>query len=145
MRKREMTPSQRRQLALRSGLSNGSKSQGRGVQTPHAGKTASCCADGKGLGLLTSDGEPWRRPRRLAQPAFQLGQIQKYSDIMVSLTEQMLRLAPGQTRDVHVDMMRLTLEIVGRTLFGTSVEGKAEIVGHAMEVIMRRFAESPRR
>jgi cytochrome P450 len=94
-----------------------------------------------GQGLLTNDGEPWRRQRRLAQPAFQADQIHKYAEVMVSFTDRMLRdWRPGQTRDVHVDMMRLTLEIAGQTLFGASVGGKAEVVGHALEAIMRYFA-----
>jgi cytochrome P450 len=94
-----------------------------------------------GQGLLTSEGELWRRQRRLAQPAFQVDQIQKYSEVMVSFTERMLRnWRVGQTRDIHADMMRLTLEIVAQTLFSASVEGKADVVGHAMEVIMEYFA-----
>jgi cytochrome P450 len=93
-----------------------------------------------GQGLLTSDGEAWRRQRRLAQPAFHLEQIQKYSEVMVSCTEKMLReWRPGQTRNLHGDLMRLTLEIAGQTLFGCTVEGKAEIVGQALEAIMRYF------
>jgi cytochrome P450 len=77
----------------------------------------------------------------LAQPAFQLDQIQKYCEVMVSFTDRMLRdWRAGQTRDIHTDMMRLTLEIVAQTLFSASVDGKAEVVGHAMEVIMEYFA-----
>jgi cytochrome P450 len=94
-----------------------------------------------GQGLLTSDGEKWRRQRRLAQPAFQLDQVQKYCEVMVSFTERMLGgWCVGQTRNVHADMMKLTLEIVAQTLFSASVEGKTEVVGEAMEVIMEYFA-----
>ena len=94
-----------------------------------------------GDGLLTSEGEHWRRQRRLAQPAFQLDQIQKYSEVMVTYTERMLRhWEPGQTRDVHADMMRLTLEIVGQILFSADVGGYADRVGHDMELIMKHFA-----
>jgi cytochrome P450 len=94
-----------------------------------------------GEGLLTSEGELWRRQRRLAQPAFQWDQVQRYAEAMVSFTDRMLRgWRPGQTRDVHADMMRLALEIVAQTLFSASVEGKAEIVGRAMEAIMQYFA-----
>src|SRR5438309_8965429 len=44
-----------------------------------------------GQGLLTSEGEVWRRQRRLAQPAFQLDQIQKYGAVMVACAERMLK------------------------------------------------------
>jgi cytochrome P450 len=94
-----------------------------------------------GQGLLTSEGETWRRQRQLAQPAFQLDQIQKYGAVMVSYTERLLQgWKAGEARDVHADMMRLTLDIVARTLFGTSVEGKAEVVGGALDVLMTFYA-----
>ncbi len=43
-----------------------------------------------GNGLLTSEGELWRRQRKLAQPAFQLQSIQSYADAMVGATRVML-------------------------------------------------------
>jgi cytochrome P450 len=94
-----------------------------------------------GEGLLTSEGEVWRRQRRLAQPAFQLDQITKYSTVMVALTQRLLESwQPGQTRDLHGDMMRLALEIVGQTLFGANVGGMADEVGRILEVAMHYFA-----
>ena len=94
-----------------------------------------------GQGLLTSEGEHWRRQRRLAQPAFQLDQIQKYGTSMVVSTQRLLaEWRPGQTRDLHADMMRLTLEIVAQTLFGAAVADKAERVGRAMEQVTEFYA-----
>src|SRR5262249_10179718 len=94
-----------------------------------------------GNGLVTSEGETWRRQRRLAQPAFQLDQIEKYSTVMVALTQHLLQdWQPGQTRDLHADMMRLALEIVGQTLFGAKLGGLAEEVGRILEVAMHYFA-----
>jgi cytochrome P450 len=94
-----------------------------------------------GKGLLTSEGEVWRRQRRLAQPAFQTDQIEKYSKVMVDLTQRLLAdWQPGQTRDVHADMMRLALEIVGQTLFGAQVGDMADEVGRILEVGMAFFA-----
>ena len=94
-----------------------------------------------GEGLLTSEGELWRRQRRLSQPAFQLDQVERYSEVMVSYAEQMLlKWRPGQVRDIHIDLMKLTLEIVAQTLFSANVEGKAEAVGESMETVMNYFA-----
>jgi cytochrome P450 len=94
-----------------------------------------------GQGLLTSEGDTWRRQRQLAQPAFQLDQIQKYGAVMVAYTERMLQgWKAGEARDVHADMMRLTLDIVARTLFGTSVAGQAETVGRVLDVVMTYYA-----
>jgi cytochrome P450 len=94
-----------------------------------------------GQGLLTSEGDGWRRQRQLAQPAFQLDQIQKYGAVMVEYTQRLLRgWKAGEARDVHADMMRLTLDIVARTLFGTSVAGQAETVGRVLDVVMTFYA-----
>ena len=79
-----------------------------------------------GEGLLTSEGEFWRRQRRLAQPAFQRQQIERYAAVMVEHTERMLETwHDGQVRDVHEDMMRLTLSIVAKTLFNAELAGEA--------------------
>ena len=54
-----------------------------------------------GEGLLTSEGAFWRRQRRLAQPAFQHQQIERYAAVMVEHTERMLetwRTARSATR-----------------------------------------------
>jgi cytochrome P450 len=94
-----------------------------------------------GEGLVTSDGEHWRRHRRLAQPAFQVEQVERYGAVMVEYAERLLgEWRPGQTRDVHADMMRLTLEIVAQTLFSATAAGQADRVGRAMEEVMRFWA-----
>jgi cytochrome P450 len=60
---------------------------------------------------------------------------------MVALTQQLLQTwQPGQARDVHADMMRLALEIVGQTLFGANVGGLADEVGRILEDAMHFFA-----
>jgi cytochrome P450 len=94
-----------------------------------------------GQGLLNSEGEVWRRQRRLAQPAFQGDQIQRYAGGMVEATAQLLTTwQAGQTRDVHVDMTRLTMEIASQAFLGASVADKAERVGKAMQTVMEHFA-----
>jgi cytochrome P450 len=93
-----------------------------------------------GNGLLTSDGDFWLRQRRLMQPAFGRQRIAGYSQAMVSRTLGMLeRWRDGETRDLHAEMMRLTLEIVGETLFGADVSGDAQEVGEVLEVAMHNF------
>jgi cytochrome P450 len=94
-----------------------------------------------GRGLLTSDGEFWRRQRKLAQPAFHHHRVRAYADTMVGHAERaMARFRDGETRDIHDDMMRLTLDIVAETLFGADVGDAAERIGATLAVLMDRFA-----
>lgn len=94
-----------------------------------------------GNGLLTSEGEFWRRQRRLAQPAFHRQRISAYGDVMVEFTERMIcSWQPGETRDIHRDMMKLTLEIVARTLFNADVSGDTDRVGKILSELVKPFA-----
>ena len=58
-----------------------------------------------GEGLLTSEGDFWRRQRKLTQPTFQRQQIERYAAVMVEQTERMLETwHDGEVRDPHEDM-----------------------------------------
>lgn len=86
-----------------------------------------------GNGLLTGEGEFWLRQRRLAQPAFHRERINAYAETMVAFTNALLESwHADQVRDVHDDMMRLTLRVVGQTLFDTDIEHDAPDVGRAL-------------
>lgn len=94
-----------------------------------------------GNGLLTSEGEMWKRQRRLAQPAFHRERISGYGDVMVDYAQRMIAMwRAGEVRDIHRDMMRLTLEIVVRTLFNADVSQDADKVGRALSEIVKPFA-----
>lgn len=94
-----------------------------------------------GIGLLTSEGEVWKRQRRLAQPAFHRQRISAYAAVMVEYAGRMIASwRAGETRDIHRDMMRLTLEVVVKTLFNTDVSGDADKVGQVLSQMAKPFA-----
>ncbi len=93
-----------------------------------------------GEGLLTSEGEFHRRQRRLAQPAFHRQRIATYAEVMVDYALRTgARWKDGATLDISEEMMRLTLGIVGKTLFDADVESESGEVGQAMTVVMELF------
>ncbi|WP_349368322.1 cytochrome P450 [Salinarimonas sp.] len=94
-----------------------------------------------GEGLLTSNGALWQRQRRLAAPAFAGRKLDGYGAVMVRMTEEMLdRWTPGEARDVHVDMMGVTLRIAAKTLFDSELEEEVERIDHAVTLLMNEIA-----
>lgn len=94
-----------------------------------------------GKGLLTSEGDDWRRQRRLAQPAFHRQRISGYGDVMVEYAERLIaQWQNGEARDIYRDMMRLTLEIAAKTLFNADVSGDADKVGQVLSRMVKPFA-----
>src|ERR1700716_2739893 len=93
-----------------------------------------------GNGLLTSESDFWLRQRRLAQPAFHRERINTYAQTMVEDTHELLgHWSDGTVRDVHQDMMRLTLRVVGKTLFDTDFELAAPEVGEALPAALQEL------
>ncbi|MGH2596288.1 MAG: cytochrome P450 [Actinomycetota bacterium] len=94
-----------------------------------------------GENLLTSEGEVHKRQRHLIQPIFHHERIAGYAAQMVGLGERAMgRWISGQTIDVHQEMARLTLAIVGQTLFDADIEaGEAQEVGKALAEVLAQF------
>lgn len=97
-----------------------------------------------GQGLVTSEGELWRRQRKLVAPAFTPGAIVRYVPDFVQVATDAAhawaRAGARASTDVHHDMMALTFRIVGRTLFSTELGGDSDRIGPAFEEVLR-FAE----
>ena len=90
-----------------------------------------------GDGLLTSEHAVHERQRRLLAPAFAHKRIASYATTMAERTERFAAsLREGESLDVAEAMMRLTFEIVGKTLFDTEVVSDADAVGDALTTAM---------
>ena len=77
-----------------------------------------------GDGLLISEGEFWKRQRRLAQPAFHLRRLKALAGAMAEAAGHMTKdWEHGKVIDVMAAMNAVTMEIVATTLFGADVSG----------------------
>ena len=94
-----------------------------------------------GSGLLTSEGEFWHRQRRLAAPAFAGQRLATYGDVMVHHTQRMLDgWRTGVGRDLHADMMGVTLRIAAKTLFGSDMREDVAEIYHAVNDLAGEMA-----
>src|ERR671916_2273128 len=102
-----------------------------------------------GEGLFTNhDHDSWFARRRMLQPVFHRRRIATMVDEMVAAGQKMLSrweelYTPEDVFDVHEEMMRVTLDVINRTMFGADVTGEAGRVGRAMTVLTRyAFAQA---
>jgi cytochrome P450 len=97
-----------------------------------------------GEGLLTSDGELWKRQRRLSSSAFTPKRIRGYATQMASVTDAGLgRWRAGEAINLHEELSRLTMEVVADVLFGAGVASEdVTTVRESMEVFNAYFGRS---
>ncbi len=94
-----------------------------------------------GNGLLVNEGESWRRQRRLLQPAFHQRQLVAYAARMAAAAARAADgWRAGEVRDVHQDMMGVTLTIVAEALFGADLSADAREIGRTISDLMEQFS-----
>jgi cytochrome P450 len=109
-------------------------------EKPSEGLTARQLQRLLGQGLLNSNGELWRRQRRLIQPAFRRERLEEYSGLILEHTERMLDgWQDGARINASREMMELTLRIVSKALFDHRVTDETDRVATAMRVLRQSF------
>ena len=96
-----------------------------------------------GNGLLTSEGEVWRRQKRLIQPLFTHRRVASHVPLMADeadrVVEQWRPSARGDgTVDLHADMTRVTLNVVGQALFGGDVDHMVPVLRDVFPFLSER-------
>jgi cytochrome P450 len=92
-----------------------------------------------GNGLLTSEGDFWLKQRRLIQPVFHKQRLDRFVQKISESTDEMLatwETKQNESLDVYSEMNRVTLDIVGKTLFSTNVKSEFDKVNGALTKIM---------
>jgi cytochrome P450 len=93
-----------------------------------------------GEGLLISEGELWRRQRRIMAPAFHNKRVAELVATFAACTQTMLGRwhAMAEPFDVATEMMGLTLDIIARTMFSTDVRAEVETVRRLMDIAVNQ-------
>jgi cytochrome P450 len=98
-----------------------------------------------GNGLLTSDGDFWRRQRRLAQPAFSHQRIAGHAATMVRhaaavATELASHGAHGPF-DVLRQVHAITIRIIGEALFGADIASDLQTIEPALSTLAQEVTD----
>jgi cytochrome P450 len=90
-----------------------------------------------GDGLFTSEGELWRRQRKLMSPLFRHRALQGYADAMAGCAERALASwSDGQTLDIARETTRVAMSVAGKTLFDADTFTDADELGAALTVAL---------
>lgn len=97
-----------------------------------------------GDGLVVSEGERWKRQRKMMQPTFKPAAVQSFFDLMTEEARRMVqRWDPERPFDISVDMQQVTLAIAGRALFSNGFEDVGPDIERWTRVINRYSAKPP--
>jgi enediyne biosynthesis protein E7 len=99
-----------------------------------------------GHGIMTSEGDLWRRQRYMMQPSFHRRVITEFDKLIDACNERFIakwekQAAEGALINITDDMSELTLEIVLLSIFGTDLErlGK-EMGGNPFDIVTKEPA-----
>ncbi len=94
-----------------------------------------------GNGLLISEGEFWRRQRRIMAPAFHRQRVAQAADVVIRRARQRVKRwraahESGQSFDISHEMMSLTMEIVAEALFSSDIADSIDELDRAVKTLI---------
>jgi cytochrome P450 len=90
-----------------------------------------------GDGLFTSDGELWRRQRKLMAPLLAHAEIARYAEVMAACAEEAAAgLRPGEALDAARLTTHIAMRIAGKALFDAETTDEADELGAALTVAL---------
>lgn len=94
-----------------------------------------------GNGLLTAEGETWRRNRKLAAPIFQHSSVRDFAPLFVRAAERSARRTLERQGVYRIDqeMTKLTLEIIGEAVLGADIEDSVDDISHTVTAVLDKF------
>ena len=96
-----------------------------------------------GKGIMTSEGELWKRQRYMMQPFFHRRVVTQFAEVIAAANARFIErweqlTARGELVNLTDEMSELTLEIVLRSIFGTDLDRLAQQPGgNPFEVITK--------
>lgn len=93
-----------------------------------------------GYGILTAEGELWRRQRKLMAPTYTRRGVEQFADIMNSETQKMINrwqeMPEGQYFSINQEMMRLTMSVISQSMFRIDIGEDFSDAGEALTFIL---------
>lgn len=97
-----------------------------------------------GNGLVTSEGERWKKRRKLIQPVFKGSAISNFFSLMCDAADSAVATWPSNAVfDMAAEMDHLTLTVAGRSFFGQAFDDSSENIRRWTEVINRYCSLPP--
>jgi cytochrome P450 len=96
-----------------------------------------------GEGLFASDGELWKRQRKLMAPLFSAARMESYTDGMSACIDREISAwRSGDEVDVGREMTRITMAVVGKALFGMDTRDESDELGRAITAVLEYMNEA---
>jgi cytochrome P450 len=89
-----------------------------------------------GMGLITADGEPWKRNRRTLAPAFRRDKVELLAQQMDHLAEKEVNERLGSEVELFSFFSDLTLRILAKTLLALDISDSSHAVHDDMTTLM---------